>query len=200
MTRPSPYHLSPDALDAWLEGRLPEREQEHLASCPLCQEVARLEGEVVRRLAALPMLAPSAGFSDRVMAQVQLPDPFRVRAATRTLRSLRTRPRLAALAASLLVGVVASVAWTLTNRPVLDAIGQWFLAQGADLLWTTLRQGASSVIAQPWYATLRDLVGSPARASVALGALAGSWLVGLLALRRLTALPAPAVRVADVRA
>ena len=202
MSRPSAYHLSPDAVDLWLEiGALPPAEQGHVDACQTCRELLRAERAVVDQLAALRSYAPTLGFEERVMAAVHLPDPF----ALRRLRAIRRRVfatrRSMAVAATLALAVVgsmaASVAWSLANPELLAAAGDWVLAQGGALLWDGVRTVASNVLEQPWFDAVRDAVGSPGRAAVAAVAATLLYLSGLLALRRLLALPAP--RVADAR-
>ena len=60
------------------------------------------------QLAALPRYAPGAGFEDRVMASVRVPDPFAIRSIASTRRRLFASPRATAVAVSLAVFVEAS--------------------------------------------------------------------------------------------
>ncbi len=77
---PSP-HLSPDDVDAWLVGRLSHSQTSHLETCLECREVVESEGELVRQLAALPMLAPSPNLVGHVMARLAQTRPALARAA-----------------------------------------------------------------------------------------------------------------------
>jgi hypothetical protein len=45
--------------------------EEHLAACALCREESVLLGEAMRQIAALPVVEPPLGFSQRVMAHVR---------------------------------------------------------------------------------------------------------------------------------
>lgn len=65
-----PFHLGPDELDLWLDGRLPASRTSHLETCEACRITAEETREVVRHLARLPKLSPGRAFADRVMAQV----------------------------------------------------------------------------------------------------------------------------------
>ena len=76
MTRPSGPHLSPDDFEAWLSGALAPELQRHLDECQACLEQARTDREIADQIAILPLLSPEAGFADRVMASVSVPDPF----------------------------------------------------------------------------------------------------------------------------
>jgi hypothetical protein len=186
-------HLTPDDLDAWLSGALAPAAHEHLASCPSCQDRAETEREIVTLLGALPLMSPAAGFADRVMARVIIPQPF----AARSLRSLRSRVfatrRTAVLAASLLVLVAGSMAgsivWTLGHQDTLAALGTWLAGQARQAAWLGVRGVASNFIEQPWFAGLRSLAGSPGRLGLASALAMVAYLGGVLALRRLLALP-----------
>jgi len=196
--RPTSAHLSPDDFDAWLAGALAPVHSEHLASCSQCQERARLESELDALLRGLPQYAPAAGFEQRVMANVQVRRPFRVRSLA-YVRGLAARPRSLAVAAGLVLLVVAamttSVVWTLGNRETLSALGAWAGGEAAQLLWVATRAVYSSLVEQPWYAATRRFLEDPARLLAVSAAASLVYLSGLLALRRLLALPT--VRVAD---
>ena len=72
-------HLSPDDVELWLNGSLDAARTRHLDLCPECFDRAQAEREIVEQLAALPLMAPSPGFADRVMAQVTVADPLALR-------------------------------------------------------------------------------------------------------------------------
>ena len=187
-------HLSPDDVENWLTGFLDAERTRHLDLCPECFDRAQAEREIVEQLAALPLMGPSEGFADRVMASVTMADPF-------ALRSLRQRifasRRSLAVAASLALAVVgsmaASIAWSLANQDVLVAAGHWVLAQGTQAGWLALRALASNFIEQPWYESVRSFAGHPGRLGAALGAASLAYLSGMFALRRLLALPSQQV-------
>lgn len=69
-----PFHLSAEAMQALLEGDLPQREraraEEHLASCARCAAEMEAWSSLFRELDGLPGLAPAPGFADRVMDQI----------------------------------------------------------------------------------------------------------------------------------
>jgi len=186
-------HLTPEDLDAWLAGVLAPAAQEHLAGCPTCRDRAETEREVVSLLAGLPLISPSVGFADRVMARVAVPQPL----TARTLEVLRRRVfatrRSLATAASLLVVVAGSMAgsivWTLGHQDTLAALGQWLTAQAGQAAWLGLRGIASNFIEQPWFAGFKALAASPGRLGFASALALVAYLSGVLALRRLLALP-----------
>ena len=194
-------HLTPDELDAWLGGVLPAPAQEHLAHCPACRERAEMEREVVHLLQAVPLLSPNPGFADRVMARVTVPEPARVPALAGFRRTLATRRGMAVAAGLvvLLLGSMAgSIAWMLVSQTTLVAAGQWMLGQAGHAAWIGVRDVASTIVEQPWFASLQALAAHPGRLGIASGVAVAAYLVGLLALRRLLALPTQQVAHAGV--
>ena len=186
-------HLTPDDLDAWLAGALAPAAQDHLSQCPSCQERADTEREIVALLGALPLMSPAPGFADRVMARVTIPQPF----AARSLRSLHRRVfatrRTMALAAGLLAIVVGSMAgsivWTLGHQETLAALGGWLVGQAGQFAWLGVRGVASNFLEHPWFEGLKTLAAQPGRLALASALAVVAYLGGILALRRLLALP-----------
>lgn len=199
MTRPSAAHLSIDEIDAWLDGVLSPERHRHIDQCPQCLALVQAERETVDQLAGLPLWGPSAGFADRVMAQVQLPDPFAIRSLAAARRRIVATPRALAASVVLAVALVGSMAgsavWMAAHQDAVLAWGAALLGQAGDAAWVALRAGASNLIEQPWFASVRDAVGSPARIALVWSAAALAYVAGVLALRRLLTLPTP--RVAD---
>jgi hypothetical protein len=193
MTQAPGPHLSPDDIDLWLDGTLAAERTRHLEACRTCLELALAEREIVEQVSALPLMDPSPQFAERVMQSVSVPDPFAIRSLTSVRRRLFATPRSAALAAGIMVLLVSSMAgsivWTLGNRETLGAIGSWLMAQGAQAAWLGLRGLASNLIEQPWYDSAKVLASNPARLAVASGLASLAYLGGVLALRRLLALP-----------
>jgi hypothetical protein len=64
------FHLGPEELDLWLDGRLPASRTSHLETCEQCRSEAEETREIVQQLSRLPKTAPSRSFADRVMARV----------------------------------------------------------------------------------------------------------------------------------
>src|SRR5687768_86249 len=193
MTRPPGTHLSAEEIDSWLSGNFSQEWQQHLDHCQACLERVRVEREIVEQIAALPLMSPTTGFAERVMASVSIPDPFAIRSLQATQRRLFATRRSVALAASLtilLLGSMAgSIAWSLSHQDTLASIGNWLLAQGGQIAWLSLRGVASNLIEQPWYSTARSLLGNPIHLAAGSALATTVYLVGVLALRRLLALP-----------
>jgi hypothetical protein len=202
MTRPPGTHLSPDEIDSWLSGNLAREWQQHLDQCQTSLERVRIEREIVDQIATLPLMSPADGFSDRVMASVSVPDPFSIRSLQATQRRLFATKRSLAIAASvtlLILGSMAgSIAWSLANQETLASIGNWLLTAGGQVAWLSLRGVASNVIEQPWYTGIRSLLENPGRLAVASALATTVYLVGVLALRRLLALPTQQVAHASI--
>lgn len=68
-------HLTTEEIELWAQGLLPATGALHLADCSLCRAEADRERKVILELVQLPHFAPTAGFADRVMAQVKVPTP-----------------------------------------------------------------------------------------------------------------------------
>jgi hypothetical protein len=147
-------------------------------------------------------MSPADGFSDRVMASVSVPDPFSIRSLQATRRRLFATRRSLAVAASLTLLILGSmggsIAWSLANQETLASIGNWLLTAGGQMAWLSLRGVASNVIEQPWYTGVRSLLENPGRLAVASALATTVYLIGVLALRRLLALPTQQVAHASI--
>lgn len=185
-------HLSADDLDAWIEGRLGSARAGHLRHCAECRDLVERERALMELLGALPRLAPAAGFEDRVMARVRVPQPRRADAPTRATRPVRWRIAAAAVAVAV-AGMAASIGWSLGNRELLESWGAWLLGETSQLLWVSVQAVASNLLEQPWSREVRSFIAAPGRLLPVLGAASLVYASGLLALRRLMALPTAGV-------
>lgn len=68
-------HLTPDEIELWAQGLLGAERTMHLPGCSLCLAEAERARKLMVELAQLPRFAPTAGFADRVMAQVKIHSP-----------------------------------------------------------------------------------------------------------------------------
>jgi hypothetical protein len=202
MTRPSGPHLSPDEIEAWLVGNLSQEWQQHLDHCQACLEWARAEREIADQISALPLMSPTPGFADRVMAAVVIPDPFAIRSLQASRRRLFATPRSLAVAASLallLLGSMAgSIAWTLANQDTMATLGSWLVIEAGETAWLSFRGAASSVMHHPWYSAIRSLAENPTRLALASALATFAYLGGVFALRRLLAAPTQQVAHASI--
>lgn len=183
-------HLSADDLDAWIEGRLGSARAGHLRHCAECRDLVERERALVELLGALPRLAPAAGLEDRVMARVRVPQPA---AAVVAHRPAVAPSRRRTAGAAVLLGMAASIAWSLGNRELLDSWGTWLLGESSQLLWVSVQAVASNLLEQPWSREVRSFIAAPGRLLPVLGAASLVYASGLLALRRLMALPTAGV-------
>jgi anti-sigma factor RsiW len=192
MTDPRQNHLSAEDMDALLERSPSEAIVVHLAQCPACRDLAKADRAVVRALEALPPLVPSAEFVDRVMARVTVRQAMPARSIVKPralLGGRRAMLRAASVAVILFGAMTTSVLWTLANRDLLSSWGSQLLTTLTGWFWLGLRTAAANVTAQPWYGSVRDLLGSPGRLGITVALLSVVYVAGLLALRRLVALP-----------
>lgn len=107
-------HLLPDEIDQLLDGEAGfgvAPLQAHVDSCPACRAELAEARQVVSALERLPHLAPSPLFTDRVMAQVQVFEPWHVSALDAARQWLpASRPaRATALAVASVVALIVSI-------------------------------------------------------------------------------------------
>jgi hypothetical protein len=133
---------------------------------------------------------------------VTIPDPFAIRSIQATRRRLFATPKTLAYAAGLLLFVVGSMAgsvvWSLTHQATLASIGSWFMAQGVQAMWLSVQGLASNFIEQPWYRGAKGLIENPGRLAIYSGLASFAYFGGLLALRRLLAVPSQQVAHAAI--
>ena len=75
MTETHLQHLTPDEIELWAQGLLPAARAPHLAQCAACLATAERERKLFLQLAQVERFGPSAGFADRVMAQIRIATP-----------------------------------------------------------------------------------------------------------------------------
>lgn len=179
-------HLTADDLDAFHSASLSAHTREHLAECEDCRTMAHLDRAVLAALATLPSYAPAPQFADRVLARVERPKPAIV-------RLLEPRSPAAwgrrALAASIVVGLGASVVWSLLNRELLLSWIHLSAAETGRSLWLGVRVLVANVTEQPWYAPLREFASSPGRLAALVSGSLVTYAAALVALRRLLTPP-----------
>ena len=186
-------HLTPDDLDALLAESITAPVSLHLESCRDCRELVDVERRLVGLLDEMPRFGPASGFEDRVMARVTVPDPFALRAFRllrgRLVTSRRSLVFATTVAVLLVVTMGGSIAWSLANQDVFAAIGSSVAGEAARWFWLGLQALASNLVEQPWYEDALNVVGTPARLALFSGMASLLYLSGVLALRRLMALP-----------
>jgi hypothetical protein len=183
-------HLLPNEIDLLVDGEVgfgvaPLRA--HLRECADCQSKVDDAREIALALEELPHLAPSTVFSDRVMAQVQVFEPWHV-AARDSVRRLVPRSVPARAAAVLFGGgasvVLASLAiWLVSRLDILAFLSGAAIQRGREVI-TSVVEGAIGAAFGPGAVNLVHSAGS---AGLVLGtlALAGAATVAVIGVRRL---------------
>ena len=186
-------HLTPDEFDAWLAAGLDSGRARHLELCLECQTRADAELALDEQLATLQLLSPTPDLADRVMQHIAIPQPIPIPSMQPARRRFLATRRSVAVAASLAVLLVASMAasviWTLAHQATLVSMGGWLLTQTGQAGWLAIQGLASNLIEQPWYDAVRSAFDTPGRIAAASALAATTYLAGVYALRRLLALP-----------
>ena len=185
-------HLTADELDSFLTKSAPPEAMSHLATCHECALMVERDLRVVRALAALPYFDAAPGLSDRVLRGLmprQAP-PVLVAATGTSPRALAARRR--AIGALVLAGggLAAGFVWAAAHPG--EAL-KWSgpAVQGAGhALWVSLQSVVANATEQPWFASVRDAMATPARALLALAGTAAAYAIALTGLRRLMTEPA----------
>ena len=112
-------HLLPDEIDQLLDGEAGfgvAPLQAHVDACPACRTELAEARQVVSALERLPHVAPLPSFADRVMAQVQVFEPWHVTALDSVKRWVPASrsARLVGIGAASIFALLISVAavWT----------------------------------------------------------------------------------------
>ena len=194
--RPVAPHLTAEDLEQWADGRLPAPREAHLRDCPECQVLADQERALVHRLQALPLFNPSPGFSERVMSRIHIPVTSLAGAWRywRTWVSVNPIGVGAAAGAAVLMGgsLAASAAWAAAHQDTITGVGPWLMSQGQQAFAQSMSMVSGLLQHQSWYAQLRGAL-TPAR-GIAMGTAAlALYGAGVLAMRRLLALPSAQV-------
>jgi hypothetical protein len=183
-------HLRPDEIELLLDGEegfgvAPLRA--HVRSCAACDAELERARELMVALDALPDFAPSKVFTDRVMSQVQVFEPWHAAALSSVRRFVpATRPaRVAAgVGAAISAGVLATTAtWAVARADIGLLLAQVGLERFRDQLAAASNDLVTTVLGQPGIEALQQ--GSPEVAAVAVGgfvAVVGLGVVGLRAL------------------
>ena len=183
-------HLRPDEFELLLDGEegfgvAPLRA--HVRSCTSCQAELEQARELMVALDTLPDFAPSAGFSDRVMSQVQVFEPWHAAALT-TARQFVPKSRPARVAAG--VGAAASAGlltaaatWAVSRADMGFLLAQVGLERVRDQVSAAFSDVVTTVLGQPGLDAMRT--GTPEMTAIAVGgfvAVVGMGVVGLRAL------------------
>jgi hypothetical protein len=185
-------HLLPDEIDLLLDGEAGFGVQPlraHARSCAHCRAELEDARAVVSALEHLPHASPSPLFASRVMAQVQVFEPWHVTALDAVKRWIpQSRPvRMLAGASALSAATVLTVAtlWVLTQIDVVLFALNLGLDRARTTLYTGLGDAVASTLGEPALAALQS--GGPVAAIVLVSALVGGAIAASAGLRALAA-------------
>ena len=183
-------HLRSDEIELLLDGEegfgvAPLRA--HVRSCTSCRQELESAGELMVALDSLPDFAPSVHFSDRVMSQVQVFEPWHA-AATRTVEQFVPATRPARIAAGFGAAITAGLAtagatWVVARADMAFILTQLGAEGVRDQIVAASNDVATTLLGQPGIAAMQS--GSPEMAAIAVGgfvAIVGMGIVGLRAL------------------
>jgi hypothetical protein len=150
-------HPTNERLEAFSDGSLANSEksvvEDHLVQCGHCRGEVEEWRTMFSALAAMPLFAPAAGFADRVMSHVRIPEPWYSRASSAFGRTFgrfipRTTPGWAMAVALLAVPVLAvgTLAFWLLSRSYLTGYRLWVFA--TDQFASGANQVASSAFSR----------------------------------------------------
>lgn len=183
-------HLRSDEIDLLLDtevgfGVQPLRA--HVRECTVCQEEMERARMVLLVLEDLPHFAPSSAFSDRVMQNVQVFEPWHVAARNSVLRLVpASRPARVATGAGMAAGaglIVSAAVWGVNRADfglLMAAVG---LDEAQAASKAALADLTVAVVGQPGLDALAT--GGPIVAVTAAGGFvlaAGAMVAGLRAL------------------
>ena len=178
-------HLLPNEFDLLLDaeagfGVAPLRA--HIGECPACAAELAEARVVCDALEALPHFAPRPRFAERVLAQVQVVEPWHV-AAIDTARRLvpASRPVRLVMAATAAVAATSLSAGAVWLAFRADA-ALYFASIVADRARATLVDGAGAIVSQTFGAAALDAIRSGGLTGIALGAAVMFTAVGGAAL------------------
>ena len=183
-------HLRSDEIELLLDGEegfgvAPLRA--HVNACVSCRRELESARELMVALDSLPDFAPSVHFSDRVMSQVQVFEPWHA-AATRTVEQFVPATRPARIAAGFGAAITAGLAtagatWVVARADMAFILTQLGAEGVRDQIVAASNDVATTVLGQPGIAAMQS--GSPEMAAIAVGgfvAIVGMGVVGLRAL------------------
>lgn len=177
-------HLLPDEIDLLLDdeegfGVAPLRA--HLDGCATCRAEYDRLALVVGHLEALPLLAPRPLFTDRVMSQVQVFEPWHVALRNSVRRfvpqSTTGRVLVGATGGAAAVGLSALTIWVGQRADALVFVGGLGAQRLRESVVGLVSSGASALLGESVAAAIRDggmvaVTGSVAAGTVALVAVA----------------------------
>lgn len=185
-------HLFPDELELLIdseEGPSLAPLRAHVDGCPECRDLLAVEQELVELLEHLPHTAPTGGFPERVMSQVQVFEPWHV-AARDSLQKLVPPPGPWRTVASVgVAGAVTSVSalvlWVALRFDMALYVGQLVVERAQGALIAGVGSVVRAALGETAAAALQT--GGAPSALLALAGIGSALLVATLGLRGLVA-------------
>lgn len=183
-------HLRPDEIELLLDGEegfgvAPLRA--HVRSCITCGQELERARELMVALDMLPDFAPSVNFSDRVMSQVQVFEPWHA-ALARSVEQLVPATRPARIVAGVMAATMAGLttagfSWAVARADMALILTQLGAEGVRGQIVAATSDLATTVLGEPGLSAIRT--GTPVLAAAAIGgfvALVGMGVVGLRAI------------------
>jgi anti-sigma factor RsiW len=149
-------HPTPDRLEAFVEGGLPDGDravlESHVLACVRCQAEVEEWRALFAALSDLPRVAPSVGFAERVMAGVTVAVPWYARAGALLGRLLPKSTFgwtlvVAVLGLPMLTGA-GMMAWLLSHPTMTFGDLSYFMAAQLIALLQTGAAGAAALLVE----------------------------------------------------
>lgn len=189
MSEADRFHLTEDELDSLLGGIAQERALSHVATCPSCFELVRLDRELTALLASLPRPEPTPGFADLVIARVA-PEPERLAVATvDPSRAVSARRRVLIGGGLMAAGLAAAFAWAAANPGASIDLADPLLAPLREAGWFSVQSILANATEQPWYSAVMDLLATPSSAVPLVTGAAATYVAMLAGFRRILSRP-----------
>lgn len=193
-------HLRPDEIDLLLDGEDGFGVAPlwvHVNSCAECQAQLSRAQELMLALDTLPDFAPSTAFSDRVMNQVHVFEPWYAALAHSALSIVPTS-KLGRLAAGVGIAVAAGVGtaaatWALARADMALLLTQLGLEQFRTQLGAAVSDLARTVVGQQGFDQLSR--SSPETIALVMGGFVAAAGIGVVGIRALVT-PSPSKRLA----
>ena len=183
-------HLRPDEIDLLLDGEdgfgvAPLKA--HVRACTLCHGELERARELMNVLDTLPDFVPASGFSDRVMSQVQVFEPWHAAALT-TARQWVPDSRPARVAAGIggAIGagvLVAGATWAVARADIALLLAQVGLERLQGRIADAVSDVTVSLVGQSGLELARS--GSPEVMAAMAGGFVAAVGLGLVGLRAL---------------
>jgi hypothetical protein len=183
-------HLLPNEIDLLLDGEVGFGVQPlkaHVRKCATCRAELDEARAIVAELEHLPHLSPSPLFAERVMARVQVFEPWHV-AALNTARgwlprSGPTRALAAAAALSMAFAMTIASLWLAANLDSVVFMGSVALEDARRAFLGAATDAVATAFGQPAMEALQS--GGPLGIGLALTGLLAAVIISAAGLRRL---------------